>query len=189
MIFTQVTKSSSGIQGGKIKVRMETFLWQGPYVIFGYRGNNTFFLRNIDVLDLPRGPVNGRMLKHYLSTDLQQFILFSTIVHSIARVQIRLDGNPLNLKPREKALSFKRFTIISINNADSHKDTLQCNINNNSKATNLRVLDISLVNAIPKWSHYQGPIVIGFIILHWLNLSLVILYIPLLSANVFHIKN
>ena len=28
----------------------------------------------------------------------------------------------------------------------------------------------------------------GFIILNWLRLSLVILYIPLLSANVFHIK-
>ena len=29
---------------------------------------------------------------------------------------------------------------------------------------------------------------IGFIILNWLRLTLVILYIPLLSANVFHIK-
>ena len=45
------------------------FLWQGPSVIYGYRGNNAFFLREIDGSDLPRGPVNGRMLKHYFSTD------------------------------------------------------------------------------------------------------------------------
>ena len=44
-------------------------LWQGPYVIYGYKGNNAFFLREIDVLDLPGGPVNGRMLKHYISND------------------------------------------------------------------------------------------------------------------------
>lgn len=45
------------------------FLWKGPYVIYGYRGNNVFFLREIDGLDLPRGPFNGRMLKHYFSID------------------------------------------------------------------------------------------------------------------------
>ena len=45
------------------------FLWQGPYVIYRYRGNNTFFLRETDGPDLPGGPVNGRMLKHYFSTD------------------------------------------------------------------------------------------------------------------------
>ena len=45
------------------------FLWQGPYVNYGYRGNNVFFLREIDGSDLPGGPVNGRMLKHYFSID------------------------------------------------------------------------------------------------------------------------
>jgi len=45
------------------------FLWQGPYVIYGYRGNNAFFLREIDGSDLPGGAANCRMLKHYISTD------------------------------------------------------------------------------------------------------------------------
>jgi len=45
------------------------FLLQGPYIIYGYRGNNAFFLRQIDGTNLIGGPVNGRMLKHYLSID------------------------------------------------------------------------------------------------------------------------
>ena len=45
------------------------FLWQGPYIIFGYIGNNSFFLREIDGSDLPGELVNGRILKHYFSTD------------------------------------------------------------------------------------------------------------------------
>ena len=44
-------------------------LWQGTYIIYGYRGNNAFFLRQLDGTDLPGGPVNGRMLKNYLSID------------------------------------------------------------------------------------------------------------------------
>jgi hypothetical protein len=40
-------------------------LWKGPYTIQAFRGNNTFFLKKIDGTDLPGGPVNGRMLKHY----------------------------------------------------------------------------------------------------------------------------
>jgi len=44
-------------------------LWQGPYIIYGYRGNNAFFLRQLDGTDLLGGLFNGRMLKHYLSTD------------------------------------------------------------------------------------------------------------------------
>ena len=44
------------------------FLWQGPYVIYGYRGNTAFFLRELDGKNLLGGPVNGRMLKHYFST-------------------------------------------------------------------------------------------------------------------------
>ena len=45
------------------------FLWQGPYVIYGYRGNNSFFIRNLDGTELQEGPVNGRMLKHYYSSE------------------------------------------------------------------------------------------------------------------------
>ena len=45
------------------------FLWKGPYVIYHYKGNNAFFLREIDGLDLLGGPANGRMLNHYFSTN------------------------------------------------------------------------------------------------------------------------
>jgi hypothetical protein len=48
-------------------------LWKGPYMIHAFKGNNTFFLNNADGTDLPRGPVNGKMLKNYyrLSRDLR----------------------------------------------------------------------------------------------------------------------
>ena len=45
------------------------FLWQGPYIIYGYRGNNTFLLRDLNGIDLPGGPINGRIPNPYLSTD------------------------------------------------------------------------------------------------------------------------
>ena len=41
------------------------FLWKGPYIIYAYKGNNAFFLREINGTDTEGGPVNGRMLKHY----------------------------------------------------------------------------------------------------------------------------
>ena len=47
------------------------FLWKGPYVIYGYRGNNAFFLKEVDGLDLLGGPVNGRMLKHDYSLEIK----------------------------------------------------------------------------------------------------------------------
>jgi hypothetical protein len=34
-------------------------------MIQAFRGNNAFLLNNSDGKDLPGGPVNGRMLKHY----------------------------------------------------------------------------------------------------------------------------
>ena len=40
------------------------FLWKVPYNIYGYKGNNAFFLKELDGSDLPGGPVNGRMLKN-----------------------------------------------------------------------------------------------------------------------------
>ena len=46
------------------------FLWKGPYVIYGYRGNNAFFIRNLDGTNIPEGPVNGRILKNYYSSEL-----------------------------------------------------------------------------------------------------------------------
>ena len=41
-------------------------LWRGPYMIQTFKGNNAFLLNNADGTDLPGGPVNGRMLKHYV---------------------------------------------------------------------------------------------------------------------------
>ena len=46
------------------------FLWKGPYVIYGYRGNNALFIKYLDGSDIQNGPVNGRMLKHYYSSEL-----------------------------------------------------------------------------------------------------------------------
>ena len=46
------------------------FLWKGPYVIYGYRGNNALFIKYLDGKDTQEGPVNGRMLKHYYSSEL-----------------------------------------------------------------------------------------------------------------------
>ena len=40
------------------------FLWKCPYIIYGYRGNNSFLIKNLDGTELQEGPVNGRMLKH-----------------------------------------------------------------------------------------------------------------------------
>lgn len=49
----------------KVKHGKFDFLWQGPYVVYGYRGNNYFFIKNLDGTEIQEGPVNGRMLKHY----------------------------------------------------------------------------------------------------------------------------
>ena len=45
------------------------FLQEGPYIIYGYRGNNAFFFKELNGTDLPGGPVNGQMLKHYFSPE------------------------------------------------------------------------------------------------------------------------
>lgn len=34
------------------------FVWKGPYIIYGYRGNNAFFLKQLDGTNLPSGLVN-----------------------------------------------------------------------------------------------------------------------------------
>ena len=46
------------------------YIWRGPDVIYGYRGNNAFFLKEMDGSDLLGGPVNGRMMKHYYSSEI-----------------------------------------------------------------------------------------------------------------------
>ena len=61
------------------------FLWQGPYVIYGYRGNNSFFIKNLDGTELQEGLVNGRMLTHYYSLESLtiRFIYFIIVnIHS-----------------------------------------------------------------------------------------------------------
>lgn len=37
-------------------------LWKGPYIIYAFRGNNAFFLKELDGTKLSGGLVNGRML-------------------------------------------------------------------------------------------------------------------------------
>jgi hypothetical protein len=41
-------------------------LWRGPYMMQAFKGNNAFLLNNAGGTDLPGGPINGRMLKHYV---------------------------------------------------------------------------------------------------------------------------
>jgi hypothetical protein len=41
-------------------------LWEDPYTIQTFIGNNVFLLANSDGSDLQGGPINGRMLKNYL---------------------------------------------------------------------------------------------------------------------------
>ena len=42
------------------------FLWKGPYIIYAFKGNNAYFLKELDGAEVEGGPVNGRMLKHYI---------------------------------------------------------------------------------------------------------------------------
>ena len=41
------------------------FLWKGPYIIYAFKGNNAYFLKNLDGTEVEEGPVNGWMLNHY----------------------------------------------------------------------------------------------------------------------------
>ena len=52
-------------------------LWKGPYIIHSVRGNNTFFLQELDGIELFGGFVNGRMLKHYFCYKF----LFLSLIH------------------------------------------------------------------------------------------------------------
>jgi hypothetical protein len=38
----------------------------GPFRISAYRGNNIYFLEELDGEGVGWGPVNGRLIKHYL---------------------------------------------------------------------------------------------------------------------------
>lgn len=40
-------------------------LWKGSYLSHSSRGNNAFFLKEVDRTKLFGGPVNDKMLKHY----------------------------------------------------------------------------------------------------------------------------
>lgn len=39
-------------------------IWKGPFIIYALRGNNAFFLKELDGTELSGGLVNGRMLKN-----------------------------------------------------------------------------------------------------------------------------
>ena len=41
-------------------------LWKGPYQIVAFRGNNAYLLKDTDGQITHEGPVNGRLLKHYI---------------------------------------------------------------------------------------------------------------------------
>lgn len=42
------------------------FLWKGPYIIYAFRGNNSYFIKELDGANIEGGPANGRKLKHYI---------------------------------------------------------------------------------------------------------------------------
>jgi hypothetical protein len=61
-------------------------LWKGPYTIQVFRGNNAFILANNDGLDLSRGPINGRMLKHYLPPQKRDHLSIPLYISFLLRV-------------------------------------------------------------------------------------------------------
>ena len=79
-IFDKITKAQDFYIGDKVLMwdsRREDkgkqgkfdFVWKHAYFIYSYRGNNAFFLIEINDTDEKGGPVNGRMLKHYFETS------------------------------------------------------------------------------------------------------------------------
>jgi len=42
-------------------------IWKEPYIVHAFKGNNAFFLKELNGVEIPRGLVNGKMLKHYIS--------------------------------------------------------------------------------------------------------------------------
>lgn len=59
-------------------------VWNGPYIVHAFRGNNAFYLKDRDGSNIPRGPVNGRMLKHYISQATYfPFIIVNIIVFMV----------------------------------------------------------------------------------------------------------
>jgi len=88
------------------------FPWKVQYIIYAYRGNNAYFLRELDGAEIEGGPVNVRMLKHTL-TQVTNFT--SSIVQIVSFIMFGVDWMViLELKLEEKALSFKSFTVINI---------------------------------------------------------------------------
>jgi hypothetical protein len=76
-IYDRRTKADDFQLGDKVlkwdsrneeKVKHGNFdnLW---FIIHAYKGRNSFFIKDMDGADLPGGPINGRMLKHYVSKE------------------------------------------------------------------------------------------------------------------------
>ena len=40
-------------------------IWKGPYKSLAYRGQNDYFLKEMNGQEFSGGPVNGRLFKHY----------------------------------------------------------------------------------------------------------------------------
>jgi len=51
---------------GKAKHGKFDFLWRVPYIIYAFRGNNAYFLKELDGVEVEGGPINGQIIKHYL---------------------------------------------------------------------------------------------------------------------------
>ena len=75
-IFDKRTKAEDFYIGDKVQKRDSRredkgkhgkfdFLWKGPFIIHALQGNNTYFLKSLDGIQIEEGPVNGRMLNHY----------------------------------------------------------------------------------------------------------------------------
>lgn len=47
------------------------FLWKGPYIIYAFIGNNAYFLKEVDGVEVEGGLINGRILKHYMDPTYQ----------------------------------------------------------------------------------------------------------------------
>ena len=77
LVLKQDSRNEDKGKHGKFDI-----LWKDPYIIQTFRGNNIFFLKDSDGTDLPSGPVNGRMLKHYFPPQ-QKYQQSISTVHTI----------------------------------------------------------------------------------------------------------
>ena len=64
--------------------KFENF-WKGPYIICLARGNNAYFLQELDGEDIFGGLLNGRTLKHYFCQEPYSKIIFHCTYHCLMK--------------------------------------------------------------------------------------------------------